>query len=74
MRRLTQLGCGLIIATHDFAEIVPEIERAILIRDGRIYGDGPISEMLTPQRLAELFELPVERCGTCGAIDFAHVT
>jgi hypothetical protein len=30
--------------------------------------------MLTPQRLAELFELPVERCGTCGAIDFAHVT
>jgi iron complex transport system ATP-binding protein len=74
MRRLTQLGRGLIIATHDFGEIVPEIERAILIRDGRIYDDGPISEMLVPQRLSELFKLPVERCGTCGAIDFRHVT
>ena len=49
MRRLTQLGRGLIIATHDFGEIVPEIERAILIRDGRIFGDGPVEEMLAPE-------------------------
>ena len=70
MRRLTQLGRGLLIATHDFAEIVPEIDRAILLRDGRVAGDGPVAEMLAPARLSDLFGVPVTRCGTCGAIDF----
>ncbi len=72
MRRLTQLGRGLIIATHDFGEIVPEIERAILIREGRIFGDGPLAEMLAAERLSELFALPVERCEPCGTIDFVR--
>lgn len=72
MRRLTQLGRGLIIATHDFGEIVPEIRRAILIRDGRVFGDGPVAEMLEPERLSTLFCVPVERCVACSALDFAR--
>jgi iron complex transport system ATP-binding protein len=70
MRRLTQLGRGLIIATHDFGEIVPEIERVILLRDGRVFGDGPRADMLAPGRLSALFNVPVERCERCGTIDF----
>ncbi len=72
MRRLTQLGRGLIIATHDFGEIVPEIERVILMRDGRVFGDGPRDHMLAPERLSALFHVPVERCACCGSIDFRH--
>lgn len=72
MRRLTQLGRGLVIATHDFGEIVPEIERAILLREGRVVGDGPLAEMLQPARLSDLFDVPVGRCAHCGAVDFAR--
>ncbi len=69
MRRSTQLGRGLIIATHDFAEIVPEITRVIAMRDGRMFDDGPVAAMLTPERLSILFGIPVGACATCGAID-----
>ena len=72
MRRLTRLGRGLIIATHDYSEIVPEIERAILLREGCVVGDGPLREMLAPARLSELFGVTVLRCANCAAIDFAR--
>jgi len=35
--------------------IVPEIERVILLREGRIAGEGPKAEMLTEERLSALF-------------------
>jgi iron complex transport system ATP-binding protein len=38
---------------------VPEIERVILLREGSIAGDGPKAEMLTPERLSQLFGCPV---------------
>jgi len=40
--------------------IVPEIERVILLREGRIAGDGPKAEMLTEQRLSALFGCAVK--------------
>ena len=39
--------------------ILPEIERIILMRDGRIVADGPREELLTEARLSELFHTPV---------------
>jgi len=38
---------------------LPEIDRVILMRDGRIVGDGPRAELLTEARLSELFRAPV---------------
>ncbi len=40
-------------------DIMPEIKRVILMRDGRIVGDGPREELLTEPRLSELFSAPV---------------
>ena len=59
LRRLAQEGTGLVLVTHHLGDILPEIERVILMRQGRIVGDGPREELLTEARLSELFNVPV---------------
>ncbi len=59
MRRLAREGTGLVLVTHHLGDILPEIERIILMRDGRIVADGPRAELLTEERLSELFKAPV---------------
>jgi len=59
LRRLAQEGTGLVLVTHHLGDILPEIERVILMRGGRIVGDGPREELLTEAKLSELFHTPV---------------
>ena len=59
LRRLAQEGTGLVLVTHHLGDILPEIERIILMRDGRIFADGPRADLLTEARLSELFKAPV---------------
>jgi iron complex transport system ATP-binding protein len=59
LRRLAQEGTGLVLVTHHLGDILPEIERVILMRSGRIVADGPREELLTALRLSELFNTPV---------------
>jgi iron complex transport system ATP-binding protein len=59
LRRLAQEGTGLVLVTHHLADILPEIERVILMSDGRIVGDGPRAELLTEARLSQLFHAQV---------------
>lgn len=59
MRRLVAEGTGLVLVTHHLGDILPEIERIILMREGRIVADGPRAELLTEARLSELFNAPV---------------
>lgn len=59
MRRLAAEGTGLVLVTHHLGDILPEIERVILMRGGRIVGDGPRAELLTELRLSELFSTNV---------------
>jgi iron complex transport system ATP-binding protein len=55
MRRLASEGTGLVLVTHHLGDIFPEIDRVILMRGGRIVGDGPREQLLTESRLSELF-------------------
>ena len=59
LRRLAREGTGLVLVTHHLGDILPEIERVILMRGGRIVGDGPREELLTAPKLSELFNTPV---------------
>ena len=59
LRRLAKEGTGLVLVTHHLGDILPEIDRIIMMRDGRIAGDGPRQELLTEARLSELFHTPV---------------
>lgn len=59
MSKLAQSGIALLLITHHLPDVVPEIERVIFMRDGRIAGDGGKAEMLTSARLESLFGCPV---------------
>jgi iron complex transport system ATP-binding protein len=58
MRKLAQSGVGIVLVTHHTADIIPEIERVVLMRDGRVVGDGRKEDMLTEERMSALFGFP----------------
>jgi iron complex transport system ATP-binding protein len=60
VRGIVRGGTTLILITHHSEEIVPEIARVILLREGRIVGDGPKEQILTNRPLSELFGLPIK--------------
>ncbi len=55
LRKLARAGRTLLLVTHHIADVIPEIERVILMKDGRIVGDGPKKQMLTSAKLSRLF-------------------
>jgi len=59
MRRLAGDGVAIVLVTHDLADVIPEIERVVLLSDGRIAHDGPKGEVLTEERLRALYGVEV---------------
>jgi iron complex transport system ATP-binding protein len=59
MRQLAQSGLAIVLVTHHVSEIIPEIERVVLLRGGRIVADGPKDKILGTAQLSELFGVPV---------------
>lgn len=55
MRELARSGLGILLVTHHVAEIIPEIERVVFLREGRILADGLKSALLTEESLSSLF-------------------
>jgi iron complex transport system ATP-binding protein len=60
MRDLASSGTAIILVTHELADVVPEIQRVVLMSRGRIVADGPKDEVLQVDRLTELFGVPVQ--------------
>jgi iron complex transport system ATP-binding protein len=60
MRELARGGLGILLVTHHVAEIIPEIERVVLMQRGRIVADGAKADVLTGERLSALFGVPVK--------------
>jgi iron complex transport system ATP-binding protein len=60
MRALAQSGTAIILVTHELPDIVPEIQRVVLMSQGRVVADGPKEEILQVERLRELFGVNVE--------------
>jgi iron complex transport system ATP-binding protein len=56
LRAQIRKGKTVLIVTHHIHEIPPEIERVILLKDGKILADGPKSDLLTDQRISNLFD------------------
>jgi iron complex transport system ATP-binding protein len=59
MRTLAQQGTTILLITHQVADIIPEMKRVVMMRDGRIVADGPRATLLTEDRLSELFATDV---------------
>jgi iron complex transport system ATP-binding protein len=59
MRELARGGMGILLVTHHVSEILPEMERVVLLREGRILADGPKSAVLTEEHLSKLFGVTI---------------
>ncbi len=55
LRKLTRQGIGIIMVTHQLPDILPEIDRVVMMRGGRVFADGAKADLLTEDRLKELF-------------------
>jgi iron complex transport system ATP-binding protein len=60
LRELAQSGLGILLVTHHVSEIIPEMERVVLLQKGRIVADGAKEEVLTSEHLSALFGAPVK--------------
>jgi iron complex transport system ATP-binding protein len=59
LRLVVHQGTGLIMVTHHLADILPEISRVIMMREGRIFADAPKNELITAEKLRALFGVEV---------------
>jgi len=59
IRKIAKSGTGIILVTHNLHDIIPEISRVVLMKDGRFWKDGAKEEILTDANLGGLFTIPV---------------
>jgi len=59
LRMVARQGVGILMVTHHLADILPEIDRVIMMRQGRIFADGAKQDLLNGERLRELFGVEV---------------
>ena len=55
LRGLAQRGVTIVMITHHITDILPEMNRVVMMRDGRIVADGGKRDLLTEHRLSDLF-------------------
>jgi len=59
IRQLSAAGRNIIVVTHHLNEIPPEIDRVVLLQDGRIAADGHKNDVLTEEKLSAIYGVPV---------------
>jgi iron complex transport system ATP-binding protein len=60
LRKLAGNGISILMVTHYLPDIIPEMRRVVLIRQGRVVLDGPKERVLNARELSGLFGVPVE--------------
>ena len=55
LRGLARRGVSIVLITHTVADVVPEIGRVLMMREGRVAADGSRDALLTAERLSWLF-------------------
>jgi len=48
-----------VIVTHHLNEIPPDVDRVVLLQDGRVVADGPKKSILNGELLSQVYETPV---------------
>jgi iron complex transport system ATP-binding protein len=60
LRQLAQKGVAVMLITHHIADILPEMQRVVMMREGKIAADGAKEDLLTGERLSGLFGRQIE--------------
>ncbi|MBI5422508.1 MAG: ATP-binding cassette domain-containing protein [Opitutae bacterium] len=69
LRKLCRRDKSVVLVTHNVADLVPEIYRVLLMRDGRIVADGAPRHVLSSSALSDLFGAPLRLVRTRGHYD-----
>ncbi len=60
LSKITNMGTSIVMVTHNLTDIIPEITRVILLKNGAVFGDGAKEKMLTPESLQRLYGIPLK--------------
>jgi iron complex transport system ATP-binding protein len=55
LQEIARQGKTILLVTHHIEEVLPEIQRVILLKEGRVFLDGPKEEVLTTGHLSALY-------------------
>ena len=72
MRDLAVSGTGIVLVTHQLDDVIPEIDRVILLRGGSVFADGPKDALLGDDAFSKLFGAPVRVERHAGWYRIAH--
>lgn len=59
MRALAQAGKSIVLVTHYPEDVIPEIARLVLVKDGAVFADGPKERLLSDDTMSALFDVPL---------------
>lgn len=59
MRDLVKIGKSIVLVTHYPEDIIPEINRVVMIKEGTLFADGSKQELLTSSNMSKLFDVPL---------------
>ncbi len=57
---LIRRGVSMVMVTHELTDIPASVDRVVMIRDGRVFADGPKTELLTDRMVSELYGEPIK--------------
>ncbi len=60
LRKLAASGIGIVMVTHHLSDLIPEMQRVVLMSRGSIQADGTKRDVLVESSLSALFGCPVE--------------
>ena len=55
LSKIAAQGKGIVMITHNLSDIMPEIQRVVMIRGGKVFQDGAKEKILTAESLSALF-------------------
>jgi len=70
IRALAASGHGVLFTTHDPNHALRAADRAYLLRNGERLAEGSVEQVLTRERLEELYNAPVQRVADASATAF----
>ncbi|MDR1511433.1 MAG: ATP-binding cassette domain-containing protein [Endomicrobium sp.] len=60
MRKILSYGTKIILVTHSVSDVIPETNRFIFFKNGKVFADGKRTEVFNSDKLSSLFELKVK--------------
>jgi iron complex transport system ATP-binding protein len=55
IRDIAASGKSLILVTHDLSDIIPEIQKVVILKDGMLFMQGTKEELLNETILSEVY-------------------